>query len=155
MKFYRSIYFLAIFSVAMVLINSCNTAVTPPTFVTMRDVRFAGIKGNSVHIKGNAIFNNPNAFSVDLVKLNLVLKSEGKDIGRINQDTLVNMPASGEFPIPITANLTFKEGGNLFNQALGLLTKNEIVVQYSGTATLKVVGVEIPVPVNTEQKISL
>ncbi len=79
---------------------------------------------------------------------------DGNKSAEVKQHLNFPVPAQSDFSVPITANLTLKEGG-LLNTVFGLLGGKKYEVVFTGYIRIGVRGISIKVPVSQKQEIKL
>lgn len=125
-------------------------------------VVFKGVKNIAVDVsadgkpllKGDVFFYNPNKMKMKLKDVNVVVLVDGEQSAEVKQHLNFPIPAQSDFSVPITANLTLKEGG-LLTTVFGLLGGKKYDVAFTGYIRIGVHGIAIKVPVSQKQEIKL
>lgn len=125
-------------------------------------VVFKGVKNITVDLsedgkpllKGDVYFYNPNKTKLKLKDVDVVVLVDGEKSAEVKQHLNFQIPAQSDFFVPITANLTLKQGG-LLNTVFGLLGGKKYEVVFSGYIRIGVHGIAIKVPVSQKQEIKL
>ncbi len=89
-----------------------------------------------------------------LKDVNVDILVDGNKSAEVKQHLNLPVPAQSDFSVPITANLTLKEGG-LLNTVFGLLGGKKYEVVFTGFIRIGVRGISIKVPVSQKQEIKL
>ena len=79
-------------------------------------------------LKGDVYFFNPNKLKMKLKDVSVDILVDGNKSAEVKQHLNFPVPAQSDFSVPITANLTLKEGG-LLNTVFGLLGGKKYTVQ--------------------------
>ncbi len=105
-------------------------------------------------LKGDVYFFNPNKLKMKLKDVSVDILVDGNKSAEVKQHLNFPVPAQSDFSVPITANLTLKEGG-LLNTVFGLLGGKKYEVVFTGYIRIGVHGISIKVPVSQKQEIKL
>lgn len=105
-------------------------------------------------LKGDVYFFNPNKLKMKLKDVSVDILVDGNKSAEVKQHLNFPVPAQSDFSVPITANLTLKEGG-LLNTVFGLLGGKKYEVVFTGYIRIGVRGISIKVPVSQKQEIKL
>ena len=105
-------------------------------------------------LKGDVYFYNPNKTKMKLKDVDVIVLVDGEKSAEVKQHLNFSVPAQSDFSVPITANLTLKEGG-LLNTVFGLLGGKKYEVVFTGYIRIGVHGIAIKVPVSQRQEIKL
>lgn len=137
---------------AISILASCSSSFTKPTFEKMSALKLRppSLKGEIV-LTANAIFNNPNAFGLDIDKMELIVKIDGKKVADITQDITAIMAAKTDFSLPLKIKVPAKEvfdnvKAGLFAQ---LFKNKKVTVEINGDMIVSKAGVKMTVPFNT------
>lgn len=125
-------------------------------------VVFKGIKNLTVdlgssgkpELKGEALFYNPNKLKMKLKSVDIDIMVDGEKSAEVKHPLDVVVPSQADFSVPLTAQLTLKEGG-LLNTVFGLLGGKKYEVVFTGNIRIGVHGITIKVPVSQKQEIKL
>jgi len=140
-------------------ITGCSEGPQSPDFLKLENVKISSANTTKVVLKGDALFNNPNAISGKLTKTNIHIKVNDVDITDIEQKVSIDVPKNSEFTVPVNFSfnpkkLTSENKGFLKNALKSFLNK-ELTVDYSGTVTVEVLGIEFDVPVDFQEQVSM
>src|SRR5258708_25148387 len=137
----RKIFPLSLIALLVLLTFGC----TPK-----EQVVFKGVKNIVVDLsadgkpilKGDVYFFNPNKLKMKLKDVNVDILVDGNKSAEVKQHLNLPVPAQSDFSVPITANLTLKEGG-LLNTVFGLLGGKKYEVVFTGFIRIGVHGISI------------
>ena len=125
-----------------------------PTFIKMENVEVQDVKGNQVYVTADAVFNNPNPVSGKLVDTDLKVIVNEIDMGTVQQDTTIAIPANSNFKVPVSIDFPLKKvfdnKKGLLKGVLNALLDKKADVKYEGTITLNFLKVDFDVPVDYE-----
>lgn len=130
--------------------------------VPKEEIQFKGVSSIVVEasasgeplLKGNAVFFNPNSVRMKLRKANIEILLNDKKSAVVKQEYNLEIPANGEFTVPVEAQLSLKEAG-IMNTLFSLLGGKKYKLQFMGTIHASVRGVRIRVPVNHVEETKL
>jgi hypothetical protein len=138
---------------------ACGNAPQSPTFLRLNKVKIKSVGLTNVAISGEAIFNNPNAIGGKLTKTNIHIKVNNKDITDIQQNVSVNIPKNNDFTIPINFSFNPKEITNnekgFFKNTFKAFLNKDLEVDYYGSITVNMLGINFEVPIDYSEKVSL
>lgn len=156
MKNYSLIAFAIITSL---FISGCADGPKSPDFINLENVKISSANTSKVVLRGDAIFNNPNAIAGKLTKTDIHIKVNDADITDIEQKTSIDVPKNSNFTVPVNFSfnpqqLVQENKGFLRNAIKSFLTK-ELTIAYDGTVTIEVLGISFDVPVEYTEKVSI
>ena len=126
----------------------------PPVFLRMENVEVLDIRKSRVYVTANAVFNNPNPISGNLVGTDLKVIVNEVDMGTVGLDTTTVIPVKSDFLVPINVdfpvNKVFENQKGLLKGVLNALIDKKAKVQFKGTITLDFLKVQFDVPVDDE-----
>ena len=144
--------------ICLAFLASCSQP-EAPTFVKMQNVKVDDVRNNQVYLSGEAIFHNPNPIAGKLVNTDLSLTVNEIDMGKVQQDTSINIAANSEFMVPVNVDFPLKKvmsnKKGILKGVLNALLDNKVDARYSGTITLNFLKVNFDVPVDYEAEVSL
>lgn len=142
---------LALLSV-LFMMTSCEDAYEEVVFMEIKNVKIKKATGDHLEISGDCVLFNPNAVGLDLTQAKFDVYVDGRKTAVINQSLDIEMPASGEFTLPLSAQLSPKElygekGSGLLNATLQILLSQKVNIKYDGSirAGKGMVNFEVPV----------
>lgn len=130
--------------------------------VPKEEIQFKGVSNIVVEasasgepmLKGDAMFFNPNSVRMKLRKANIEIMVNDKKSATVNQEYNLEIPANGDFTVPVEAQLSLKEVGVL-NTIASILGGKKYKLQFMGTIHASVRGVRVRVPVNHVEETKL
>ncbi|HCW06195.1 MAG TPA: hypothetical protein DGG95_02395 [Cytophagales bacterium] len=126
----------------------------PVVFKGVKNIVVDLTSNGKPELKGEAVFYNPNKLKMKLKSVDVEITVDGSKSAEVKHPLDVVVPAQSDFTVPLTAQLTLKEGG-LLNAVFGLLGGKKYEVVFSGNIRIGVHGVTIKVPVSQKQEIKL
>lgn len=127
-----------------------------PEFKTVKNLRVGKLAFDRITILGNAEFHNPNPQGIKLTATDLDVFVDDKKVGKVEQTHEIQVPAAQDFMVPIEFSFATKDVfGKMLGGALSFLGNKKVKVHLKGKATVKVVGISIPVPVDHTEEMSL
>jgi len=101
-------------------------------------------------------FTNPNKLGLEVVSQDIEVFISDKKLGEVHQKTSTIIEPGENFTLPLEIEFDSKEvfgktgfGKNLWRS----FVDDNLVAQFSGTLTVKVLGLSIPVPIEYEEKL--
>ena len=126
-----------------------------------KDIVFKYVRGVTVEalsneplLKANVVFFNPNDVKGKLKKIELDIFVEDKRAGHVDQKLSLQIPANGEFTVPIEVNLNLKEQGFL-NTLFSILGAKKMDVRFVGSIRINYKGIPVNVPVDYKSEIRI
>jgi len=142
-----AIYFVLLM---FVLVSGCKG---PEEKIVLRKIRDVVVDASTEPtLKANAVFYNPNDMRGKLKRINVDVYVDGKKSAFVNQKLKTQIPANGEFIVPLEVKLNIKELG-FMDTLLGVLGGKKFEVRYEGTLKLSYRGVPINVPVKYKDEV--
>lgn len=114
----------------LLLLSSCGS-VQDPEFRNVDNIRFGGFGRSSSTVTMNVHYYNPNNMRLKLKEAKGKAWLDDQYLGDFKMDTLIHIPARGEFILPVSLEL--KPDQLLKNSLLTFLNK-EVVVKMEGKA---------------------
>ena len=87
-------------------------------------------------------------------KIELDIFVEDKRAGHVDQKLSLQIPANGEFTVPIEVNLNLKEQGFL-NTLFSILGAKKMDVRFVGSIRINYKGIPVNVPVDYKSEIRI
>ncbi|NER15653.1 hypothetical protein [Spongiivirga citrea] len=130
-----------------------------PEFIAVDNIEVVSVSSDTLTIKADAYFNNPN-------DLGGTLKTDGIDviIANVNVATVqteaFDVPGKRQFAIPLVAkvatNDVFKKNkDNLIGGLLTTLLTKKIKVQYKGAIAYKALGLSYDYPIDITEEVNI
>lgn len=141
---------------SFLLVTSCFLlsceSVTEPDFKGIRNVRVTkfGLAESSLSL--DLDYFNPNKFRVKLKEAEGDAWLENTFLGHFVMDTLIHIPANGEFRLPVTLQVDMKK---ILKNSLVVFLANEVVIKVVGKARVGKGFVYINYPIKYEGKQNL
>jgi hypothetical protein len=132
-------YFLTLF----LLINSC-TVKEKPIFIKVDNIKVASFAADTIRLKVDAFFKNPNDVGGKISTDNLKVIVNGKELAEVFSDEFT-VPAKKEFIVPLIAVIPTKKilasnNNGILGGLLNSVLNNSIKVQIKGNLKYKVFG---------------
>ncbi|NNC86645.1 MAG: LEA type 2 family protein [Bacteroidia bacterium] len=136
---------------------SACTEPKEPEFKSVNNVKVVEFTDKVVVIDANAVFHNPNPYSVTLQKSDIDVFVNEINVGKAKQIKSSDIAANSEFTMPMQISFPpskiLNDTQGLINIALGALGGKKIDLQYKGSVTLSVLEIPFTVPVDYEDEI--
>lgn len=140
-----------VFIVMILLLQGC----TPKEEIVLRQIKDVVVDASSEpKLKADAIFYNPNKVKMKLKKIKVDIFVNGKKSGEVDQDLKTQIPAQGEFIVPLEVKLALKEMG-LLDTIFGMIGGKKFDVHYKGYLKLNYQGVPIRIPVDYKDEVRI
>lgn len=125
----------------------------PEEKIVLRKIRDVVVDASTDPVlKANAVFFNPNDMRGKLKRINVEVFVDGKKAAFVNQKLKTQIPANGEFIVPIEVKLNIKELG-FMDTLLGVIGGKKFEVRYEGSLKLSYRGIPINVPVKYKDEV--
>lgn len=148
----------AVWGLVVISFIALLPACKPKEDVILKQIREVTVDAQPDPIlKATAVLFNPNKVKMKLRKMNIEVFVDGKKSAVIDQtDMNLNVPANGEFIVPLEAKLDLKEMG-LLETIFGILGGKKLNIQYKGSIsiTYKAIPIKVPVDYKNEVKVRL
>ena len=142
----------------LAFVASCSQP-EAPTFHIMQNIKVTDVRDNQVYLSGEAVFHNPNPIAGKLVKTDLTLTVNEIDMGKVLQDTSINIAANSDFVVPVNVDFPLRkvmsDKKGILKGVLNALLDNKIDAHYRGTITLNFMKVNFKVPVDHKAEVDL
>jgi LEA14-like dessication related protein len=127
---------------------SCGS-VKEPEFRGIENIRIKsfGLKESTLNL--NLHYFNPNKSRLSLKKAEGDAWIDGKLLGHFIVDTLVQIPAEGDFQLPVNLKMDM---GSAFKNSLNAFFNKEVMVKIDGRAKVGKAGIYIHYPIRYEGK---
>lgn len=119
-------------AVMLLLLVSCQS-LREPEFRVVENIRVARLDKSGSVLALDIRYFNPNNTRVKLKEAKGSAWLDGNFLGNFNIDTLVNIPANGEFLLPVTLEVEMKK---LLQNSLTAFLKKEVLLKIEGNARL-------------------
>ena len=144
------------FTLLIILISSCSVN-KQPTFIKVDKVKVASFSGDTIRLKAEAFFTNPNDVGGKISTDEIKVIVNGAEVAQVSSEEF-KVPARKNFTIPlvvvIPARKVFENKKNgIFGGLLNSFLKKSIQVQFKGDIKYKVFGYSNVYPVDEIQEI--
>jgi len=144
------------FTLLIILISSCSVN-KQPTFIKVDNVKVASFSGDTIRLKAEAFFTNPNDVSGKISTDEIKVIVNGAEVAKVSSEEF-KVPARKDFTIPlvvvIPARKVFENNKNgILGGLLNSFLKKSIKVQFKGDIKYKVFGYSSVYPVDQIQEI--
>ncbi|MCB0516401.1 MAG: LEA type 2 family protein [Chitinophagales bacterium] len=154
LSFFAQILFITL---AISSFFACNQA-EKPYFKNISNVRINKATIQEIEILSDAVFENPNRLGGTLSTLDIDVYANNILVGNILQNDPINIPANGEFSVPLKVKFApkklFSDKGLLTGLAM-VLDNKKVDLQFKGNAGVNLAGVDIKFPVEDFQSVYL
>lgn len=138
---------------------SCSSP-QEPVFKTLDNVKTTKANAQEITVTAEAVYFNPNGISLTLSATDIDVFANDVEVAKIAQDLAAEIPAKSEFRIPLTfsakpRDIYQKDKGGLIGGALNALLNKKVDVRYSGTVTVKMLGIPYTSEIDYEEVVSL
>lgn len=122
-------------------------------FNKLENVRFGGVKDGMVSLKSDALFNNPNDYSVTIKSIDCDVYIDDNKVSELHQKLAKKIPSNSDFTLPIEIDIPAKElKKNLKGIITGLFKQQKAIIKMDGVLKVDVAGVIIPVSFDYEEE---
>ena len=144
------------FILLIILISSCSVN-KQPTFIKVDKVKVASFSGDTIRLKAEAFFTNPNDVGGKISTDEIKVIVNGAEVAQVSSEEF-KVPARKNFTIPlvvvIPARKVFENNKNgILGGLLNSFLKKSIQVQFKGDLKYKVFGYSNVYPVDEIQEI--
>ncbi|SDR80038.1 hypothetical protein SAMN05216503_0955 [Polaribacter sp. KT25b] len=98
----KALYFLGLF----LFLYSCSVK-KPPVFVKVDDVQVLSFSSDTIRLKANVYFKNPNDVSGKISTDDILIFVNNVEVAQVFSDEF-KVPSRRDFSIPLTANISTK-----------------------------------------------
>lgn len=144
------------FTLLIILISSCSVN-KQPTFIKVDKVKVTSFSGDTIRLKAEAFFTNPNDVGGKISTDEIKVIVNGAEVAQVSSEEF-KVPARKNFTIPlvvvIPARKVFENNKNgILGGLLNSFLKKSIQVQFKGDIKYKVFGYSNVYPVDQIQEI--
>jgi len=149
---------LLILFILLVSFTAC-TSVEEPTVERIEDVEIITLNKSKVEMNANMVLNNPNNFTLDLDKADLVAFIEEVQLASIVQTFETSMPANDEFKMPIYINMDldklYKDNPlAALGKGIQIISDRQLRINFKGKIYVGKGKVKVSVPVDQIETVS-
>ncbi|MEE9408105.1 MAG: LEA type 2 family protein [Polaribacter sp.] len=147
---------LVYFSVLLLLIASCSVN-KQPVFIKVDNVKVTSFSGDTIRLKAEAFFENPNDVGGKISTDEIKVIVNGAEVAQVYSEEF-KVPARNEFVIPLNVVIPAKKvfdnnKGGILGGLLNSLLNKSIKVQFKGDLKYKVLGFSRVYPIDQVQEI--
>jgi LEA14-like dessication related protein len=148
----RSTIYMLVLAFVLFVGGACQG---PKEKIVLRHIRDVVVDATTEPLlKANAVFYNPNDMRGKLKRINVEVFVDGKKAAIVNQKLKTQIPANGEFIVPLEVKLSIKELG-FMDTLLGVIGGKKFEVRYEGSLKLAYRGIPINVPVHYKDEVRI
>jgi len=149
---------LVYFSLLFLLINSCAVK-KKPVFVKVDNVKIVSVMSDTIRLKAEAFFKNPNAIGGEISTDEIKVIINGAELAQVSSEAF-KVPARKDFIIPllvvIPAKRVFENNKNgLIGGLINSILNKSIKVQFKGDLKYTVLGFSNIYPIDKTEEIKL
>jgi len=155
----KNILYILVFSL---FVFSCNIENKKPEYRQIENVQVKDFSENNITITADAIVFNPNNVSVFLQNTEIDVFANEIKVSHISQTENTEITKKSEFKIPLKANFKLQdlikdEASilDILSNALNTYKDKKIALEFNGTATFKIAGIEFDVPIEHTEIVNL
>jgi hypothetical protein len=147
-----------VFFISVLFIVSCSVK-QKPVFIKIDDVKIVSIASDTIRLKANAFFKNPNDIGGKISTDEIKVIINGAEVAQVSSEEF-KIPAREEFTIPlkvvIPAKKVFANNKNgILGGLLNSLIKQSVKVQFKGDLKYKVLGFSHVYPIDKTEDIKI
>ncbi|WP_439132300.1 LEA type 2 family protein [Polaribacter sp.] len=150
----KTFYFL----VLCIGILSCSIN-KKPVFIKVDNLKLISVKKDTIRLKANAFFQNPNDVSGTIATDEIKIYVNGAAVAQVSSDEF-KVPARNEFTVPLKVVIPtreiFKNNKNgILGGLLNSVLNKSIEIQFKGNLQYKVFGYASNYPVDITQNLKI
>ncbi len=143
---------------SLIFILSCSVK-EKPIFLKVDDLKVISITADTIKLKANAFFKNPNDIGGKLATDEIKVIVNGTEVAQVSSEEF-KVPARDEFSIPlkviVPSKKVFENNKNgILGGLLNSLLNKSIEVQFKGDIRYKVLGFSHVYTIDKKQEIKL
>ena len=143
-----------LFLVLLAFAFSCKTPTQSPVLRQVKNVKLKGIDADKAYLHADLLFYNPNDVKITLRKVDIGVRLEEKNIGKVQYNLRTKIQPNSEFTVPVDATLNLDEF-DFLNNLLALFGGKRYPIRYRGFIKVTVKGLPIKIPINHEDEVRL
>ncbi|MFP2994508.1 hypothetical protein ABN763_01300 [Spongiivirga sp. MCCC 1A20706] len=152
----RTSLFLAFFATALFCGCTINKK---PEFIAVDNIEVLSISTDTLTIKADAYFNNPNDLGGTLKTDGINVLIANIQVANVSTDEF-KVPGKRQFSIPLIAKVATKDvfdknKNNIIGGLLNTLLTKKIKVQYKGAITYKALGLSYDYPIDITEEVNI
>lgn len=149
---------LALFTVVFFVLFGCSIS-KKPVFLKVDDVQLVSLQSDTIRLKANAYFQNPNDVGGKISTDQIIVIVNGAELAQVSSEEF-KVPSRKDFTIPLSvvipAKRVFENNKNgILGGLINTLLNKTIKVQFKGDLKYKVLGFSKVYPVDKTQEIKI
>jgi hypothetical protein len=142
----------------LILFYSCNIK-KEPVFIKIDNLKLVSFKSDTIRLKANAFFQNPNDVGGKIATDEIKVIINGTEVAKISSEEF-KVPARKDFTIPLQVAIPAKKvfddsKGGFLGGLLNSVLKKSVKVQFKGDLKYKVFGYSSNYPVDITQDLKI
>jgi hypothetical protein len=149
---------LAVLIILFIGVFGCSIS-KKPVFLKVDDVQVVSVQSDTIRLKANAYFKNPNDVGGKIATDQIKVIVNGAELAQVSSEEF-KVPSRKDFTIPLSvvipAKQVFENNRNgIMGGLINTLLNKTIKVQFKGDLKYKVLGFSKVYPVDKTQEIKL
>lgn len=149
---------LAVLIILFIGVFGCSIS-KKPVFLKVDDVQVVSVQSDTIRLKANAYFKNPNDVGGKIATDEIKVIVNGAELAQVSSEEF-KVPSRKDFTIPLSvvipAKQVFENNRNgILGGLINTLLNKTIKVQFKGDLKYKVLGFSKVYPVDKTQEIKL
>ncbi len=149
---------IAYFLIVFLLITSCSVK-KKPIFLKIDDIKVLSFKTDTIRLRANAYFKNPNDIGGKISTDEIKVFVNGTELAQVSSEEF-KVPANKDFAVPllvvIPAKRVFENNkGGILGGLLNSLLNKSLKVQFKGDIKYKVLGFSNVYPIDKTEEIKI
>ena len=149
---------LVLFTVVFFVLFGCSIS-KKPVFLKVDDVQLVSLQSDTIRLKANAYFQNPNDIGGKISTDQIIVIVNGAELAQVSSEEF-KVPSRKDFTIPLSvvipAKRVFENNKNgILGGLINTLLNKTIKVQFKGDLKYKVLGFSKVYPVDKTQEIKI
>ena len=145
--------------VLLVLCFGCSRP-QEPIFKGVENLRATSISTKRITLQAEAVYHNPNTLGGQVVSTDIQVIANDIPAATIEQDSEIDIPATSEFRIPLTCNISPKDiyendRSGALGGLLNAVLRKKIDVVYKGKILVRIAGFRYTLPIELEEEVVL
>lgn len=140
------------------IVLSCNVK-GKPVFIAVENIELEEATSETIILKANAIFENPNDVGGSLESDNISVFINDAKVAHVSSENF-KVPAKQKFIIPLKVNVSTdsilkSNTGNILGSILNSVLNKEIKVQYKGEIVYRTFGFSYTYPIDETEMVKI
>ena len=137
---------------------SCNN-LEKPVFKTIENIEVNKANFSKVIIQADAVFENPNQMSINLVGTDLEVEGNNINLGKVIQQREIKVNAKNEFSIPIIITFPpqklWQDQKGLIGGLIDAYLDREVSLRIFGTINMKAAGIPFKLSIDQTRVVKI